>query len=464
MQASDSLPFDQQHHLPAERDAMADPVFEAMLNSGFLSLPSLPFTLDGADHSAFAADCPQPPGAAVQGLGVEHRPSLWESGSSDTKVAAFSLPTGSTLMHPASSRPAESPHTSSGGGVPRGSHRSAEEKAQAVQEKNRRAQKRFRDRQKEKMKTMEDQVKSLTKQVEQLRTSTNNMTSRNSILEKVLSLREEQLQTYQKDLKVFGTPADAPLQLLNPQKQSADGAAVCTDDPANKDQLVVKSRSANEVLAQWKGYVKELAVLLAEIEHADASTREELGNRVLRVISAAGQLCMYTALFTPLTSKKLCASLGDERQLMTMGNAVERWQPIVSSLELSGEQMDEVSKLLAIFTQREMQLLEERRQLTAAMQAATHADFSRGEMRPPVRDLVKLYDLSAALTGNLRDEHNTAVDFLGTLYKKVFTPMQLARIMVHSYPVYPDAMALATCIARGRTRQAAQVGNLLTAA
>lgn len=419
------------------RDLLTDVSLDALFNADFPLLDRIDAPATGTSH-------PLPAPAAPE---ASH---LWASGSgSEGNVPAVDVLKTSDALQPSSSGDQQPKQ----GGSSRRS-RSAEQKAQAVQEKNRRAQKRFRDRQKEKMRTMEDQVEALTKQLDQLRACSHKMTTRNGVLEKVLHLREEQLQVYQKDLQLFGEPADAPMKILGPQRNLAP-ALVPGEQPAPV------SKTAEEVLAQWKGYVKEMATLLVELELASGSARDEVSERILRVVCSAGQLCMLTALFTPLNIKKLCASVGEERQLAMMGDPVAFWQPVQSSLELTAQQVEEVCKMLAMFTHRQAQLLEERRQVTASMQEATRADFDNGELRGPMRDLVKVHELSAALTNNLRDEHNTAVEFVGGLYKKVLTPMQLARCMVHSYPVYPDALALATCIAAEHRKQPASGTKML---
>lgn len=80
--------------------------------------------------------------------------------------------------------------------------RTPEERAQAVLEKNRRAQKRFRERSKQRAKEVEVTMASLTEQVEKLTVENSTMKSRTTMLEKVVALRDEQIQQMQEEQKV----------------------------------------------------------------------------------------------------------------------------------------------------------------------------------------------------------------------------------------------------------------------
>lgn len=118
------------------------------------------------------------------------------------------------------------------------------------------------------------------------------------------------------------------------------------------------------------------------------------------------------------------------------------------SLELTKDQAAEVTKLRAMFVSRADRLLEERRTIAENMRQATHATLDGNELRSATRDVVRLHELTASLHTNLRDEHIAGMDFVATLFRKVLPPLPLARVLVHSYPLYPDAYALATCVAQ----------------
>lgn len=182
------------------------------------------------------------------------------------------------------------------------------------------------------MLTMEDSVSKLVEQVEQLSTENNNLAARNTVLEKVLSLREEQIQTYQQHQKVYdygsATPEFSPASKGN--KSLACGVPL---EVANGQDPIkaIQSKPVEEVTAQWKGYVKEMANLLIEYEHAQEGDKAELHTRICKLIGSAGQLCMLTAMFSPMHIKKMLAATAsnEERHLQTIGDPVGFWKPLM---------------------------------------------------------------------------------------------------------------------------------------
>lgn len=185
----------------------------------------------------------------------------------------------------------------------------------------------------EKMLNMEDSVSVLADQVKQLSTENTNLSARNSVLEKVLSLREEQIQTYQQHQKVYDYGATTP-DMMGKAKSMA--CAVPLEVATGQDPIkAIQSKSVEEVTAQWKGYVKEMANLLIEYEHADDAARPGLHTRICKLISSAGQLCMLTAMFSPVHIKKMLAATAssEERHLQTIGDPVGFWKPLMVRVE-----------------------------------------------------------------------------------------------------------------------------------
>jgi uncharacterized protein (UPF0335 family) len=297
---------------------------------------------------------------------------------------------------------------------------------------------------------MEDSVSTLADQVKQLAMENSNLQARNSVLEKVLSLRDEQIQQYQQTSQVYDLSSKvSDYRPTNSTKSLACGVpmeAVMQDDPVK----AIQSKSVEEITAQWKGYVKEMANLLVEYEHAPEATKPNLHAQICTLICSAGQLCMMTAMFSPVHIKKMLAAVAssEERHLQSIGDPVQFWKPLMDQLELTQQQVSEIVKLRAMFVARTNRLLEERRALTEDMRKATTADLNGNELRSATRDVVRLHELTTALHVNLREEHSAGFDLVATMFRKVFPAMGLARVLVHSYPLYPDAFALATCISQ----------------
>jgi hypothetical protein len=47
-------------------------------------------------------------------------------------------------------------------------------------------------------------------------------------------------------------------------------------------------------------------------------------------------------------------------------------------------------------------------------------------------------ECTAELKSNLQEEHLAGMEFIGTVFKTIFNPLQKARAIVQSYPFYPD--------------------------
>ncbi len=57
---------------------------------------------------------------------------------------------------------------------------------------------------------------------------------------------------------------------------------------------------------------------------------------------------------------------------------------------------------------------------------------------PPTAPLVQVNECTAELKANLQEEHLAGMEFIGTVFKTILSPLQKARAIVQSYPFYPD--------------------------
>ena len=56
-------------------------------------------------------------------------------------------------------------------------------------------------------------------------------------------------------------------------------------------------------------------------------------------------------------------------------------------------------------------------------------------------------ECTSELKANLQEEHLAGMEFIGTVFKTIFSPLQKARAIVQSYPFYPDVYQIATVLA-----------------
>ncbi len=323
--------------------------------------------------------------------------------------------------------------------------RTPEERAQAVLEKNRRAQKRFRERSKQRAKEVEDTLQSLTEQVEKLTVENSSMSARTAMLEKVVALRDEQIQQMQEEQKVFAFTHGMPAQITSPGCMPKEMQLL----PAGMVPSQPTTRSYDNFFTEYKSLVSAMIPLLAEHDMADdADKKRSVAQRLQTIATDAGCLCMMEAMRNPNNVKRLMAEEG-QHPTSKRSNQPSFWVDTVASLELTPQQVTEVQRLRAVFVAKAEALLAERRQLSEELRANSAADTSGNELRAMAGQVVRVHEVSKALTANLAQEHTAAMDFAALLFKKTLRPLALARVLVASFPVFPDALALSTAVVQG---------------
>jgi hypothetical protein len=51
---------------------------------------------------------------------------------------------------------------------------------------------------------------------------------------------------------------------------------------------------------------------------------------------------------------------------------------------------------------------------------------------------LQVNECTTELKANLQEEHLAGMEFIGTVFKTILSPLQKARAIVQSYPFYPD--------------------------
>lgn len=320
--------------------------------------------------------------------------------------------------------------------------RTPEQRAQAVLEKNRRAQKRFRERSKQRAKDMEDTLQSLTDQVAKLTTENSSMATRTAMLEKVVTLRDEQIQQLQQEQKIFAFA----------NTQHCDGGARCMPKELQLMPSGVTTRMPRpyeEVYAEFKSIVADMIPLLAEHDMAtnDDAARRMAASRLQALAADMGGLCMSEAMRNPGNIAQLMAEDGSATTTPRSEDGAF-WAKLVASLDLSAQQVDEIRRLRAVFVAKQDVLVKERQELGETMRAATGGNLQGSGLRKMACDVVRMHQVSEALAANLSQQHSASMDFAGIMLKKTLKPMALARVLTACYPAFPDALRLATEIAR----------------
>eukprot|EP00775_Hariotina_reticulata_P012515 gene12515-12649_t len=295
----------------------------------------------------------------------------------------------------------------------------AEKRHLALQEKNRRAQRRFRERQKAKIQDLHQQIEELTQKVGSLQTENAALHSRTSILEKVLDMRNEQIQVMQESKEitqqVYEQAEGPPLTLTAVSGQSI---SLTTD--------MLKALSPEQIYKIYQTYIKELSSRLVELNQ-DGCASEEITAQVEK-------------LTKEVTRKFIAVS---RQYLHNEEEAIDMWKSVVNSINLSDKQKLDIVQWKQLFMQKVESIVDERKKLNVQIQA--HLPQESFHTRNAIT-YIKTHEAVAKLRENLRAEHNVTIEFCAAVFKAVLNSFQMASLLVQAYPAVPDALAVASAV------------------
>jgi len=309
----------------------------------------------------------------------------------------------------------------------------AERRHLALQEKNRRAQRRFRERQKAKIQDLHKQIEELTAKVGNLQTENAALHSRTSILEKVLDMRNEQIQVMQESKEITQQVDDhldaPPLTLTAVSGQSISLTA---------DML--KALSPEQIYKIYQTYIKELSARLVELNKGTVVSPEAT-QQVEKLTKEVSFLLMRLSVVRPIETRKFIAV--SRQYLSTEQEAIDMWRDVVSSINLSKSQKLDIVQWKQLFMQKVEPIVEERKKLNVQIQS--HLPQESFHTRNAIT-YIKTHEAVAKLRENLRAEHNVTIEFCAAVFKGVLNSFQMASLLVQAYPAVPDALAVASAV------------------
>lgn len=305
----------------------------------------------------------------------------------------------------------------------------AERRHQALQEKNRRAQRRFRERQKTKIQELHKQIEELTSKVSNLQTENAALQSRTSILEKVLDMRNEQIQVMQESKEVPG--------LDESELQGMTGHLV------NLTPDVIKELSSDQIYKIYQTYVKELSLRLVEVNRCQDGSNTTLQQEVDQLCKDLCLIIMRLGVIKPLETRKFIVV---SRQYLgtTEAEVIEMWKQIMKNIDLSEQQKKDIVERKRMFLTKIDPIMEERKGLNVQIQAyLPHDTFHTKNALA----YIKAHEAVIKLRENLRAEQHVMMEFAMALFRGVFKPHQMATVLVQAYPAVPDALGIASAMA-----------------
>eukprot|EP00878_Enallax_costatus_P001368 GHUV01001517.1.p1 GENE.GHUV01001517.1~~GHUV01001517.1.p1 ORF type:complete len:589 (+),score=216.95 GHUV01001517.1:638-2404(+) len=309
----------------------------------------------------------------------------------------------------------------------------AEKRHLALQEKNRRAQRRFRERQKAKIQDLHQQIEELTQKVGGLQTENAALHSRTSILEKVLDMRNEQIQVMQESKEITQQVDEQtegpPLTLTAVSGQSI---SLTTD--------MLKALSPEQIYKIYQTYIKELSSRLVELNQEGCAS-DDITAQVEKLTKEVSFLLMRLSVVRPIETRKFIAV--SRQYLHNEEEAIDMWKSVVNSINLSEKQKLDIVQWKQLFMQKVEPIVDERKKLNVQIQA--HLPQESFHTRNAIT-YIKTHEAVAKLRENLRAEHNVTIEFCAAVFKGVLNSFQMASLLVQAYPAVPDALAVASAV------------------
>ncbi|DBA74401.1 TPA: hypothetical protein ACH3X1_011160 [Trebouxia sp. C0004] len=296
---------------------------------------------------------------------------------------------------------------------------------------------------------MAEQLAAMAAEMEQLKVDNSKMASRNTTLEKVLVFREGEIAELQDQNCI-----------LDAEPQAAPSTLSLTSTP--QPSLPVSSRMV-QIIQEYRNIVNVMASLLLRIDKEEMTS--EIADQMATSGRQSGQLAMRTAVLNPECIIVLMQVNMDQRhtQLESMlndrsSNTTEHWQKVTDTLDLEESQKRDILNLHTRFLQRLQDNREMRRNICLGLQQGTdkvkklHAVVAT-EAQKYVASMFEVHSEVQQLRDNLREQHRVWTEFYSTV-NGVFGPVQYCRLVVHSFPMWPDILAICTCLSNSESKHA----------
>lgn len=345
-------------------------------------------------------------------------------------------------------------------------------KKAALQEKNRKAQRRFRERQKQRVTELEDQVADLQGQLAALAAEkamsqaqvtavhhmlNNNEGANNSLESSHFDQFHEKLSPIAND--GLERSVCAPMHTLDEEitltLQSLIGSRKNVKE-IKIDNSQLKSVTPDDLAKLYSAYVIELAQVLVDAGPGGGASVP----RMHQLVEELSRLITHYSLLSPVNTKVFASGRvdgGDEGK-QTDEELQRRLLQIVGALELSTEQKALLIKMRGIYIAKHQAIVAKKSSALSQLQLVQPENAVLVSDHAVTSSWLSAHQHIQALREALRDEHLLSMNFIFSIKAKVFSPMQMAKLMIHSHPWTPDFLALATHIG---TRSTAEISRVV---
>ncbi|CAL5224700.1 g7427 [Coccomyxa viridis] len=305
-------------------------------------------------------------------------------------------------------------------------------------EKNRTAQKRYRERQKEKMHDFERQVEELSSRVSTLMREKANLESRNSLLERVVQLKDSS----------ESAPPQGSLDMCAEEMALCSSIADFRNSMYNFEEpwsaVDVRGVTDKILMQLFDAYPKELMQCMLDVSSQTAE--DPSYQRIVHLVKALGNMVLQLTMQEP----KRVAELTCEFKKQIPPDAATLWIKCLEAVSLSKSQRQRIVELRSNLFKRISSILERRRVILQHLEESMPKDTTNiTSLHNVHKDCYhKALEASEELRESLELEHKAVGSFIAAWYAgDVLTPMQRARTAIECYPYHPDVFSIVDCIA-----------------
>uniref|UniRef100_A0A061SCG9 BZIP domain-containing protein n=1 Tax=Tetraselmis sp. GSL018 TaxID=582737 RepID=A0A061SCG9_9CHLO len=321
----------------------------------------------------------------------------------------------------------------SGGGKPKNAK---------LQEKNRLAQRRFRERQKLRVSSLQQQIDELTDTVKKLTVTKHDLDTRNSLLESVLTVKDEQLrvmrergQVMSQKIKEVGGSNSGTITIYGPDQQQI-AVVLATERLADDSRLIL---ALSDMLNLYVKQLRQCVELVKEGRGGDLA-----GKKLEQVVSGLFQQFDVVQKEGPSSLLKWLVSHYDEHSKKREGNQSEEqlYDGIVELIKLTPEQAAQMWDLYQTYLSNLREVLQER----IRIQGLTSTNISELTGMYSVKranDFLHSQEAVAMYKDGLLRQQNLLFDLVRTVFRGVLSPLQSAETILGVQPLICDAIQLA---------------------
>ncbi|KAK9904958.1 hypothetical protein WJX75_006442 [Coccomyxa subellipsoidea] len=320
-------------------------------------------------------------------------------------------------------------------------------------EKNRTAQKRYRERQKEKMHDFEKQVEQLSEQVTMLMREKASLETRNSLLERVVQLKDEQQQHTEYGQEGARSPEELALC-----RALADfhNLVRIRDPPIRAEDI--SSSDHTFVLQLYNAYANELMQCMLSAFADDPSS--EGFQRMEQLVRGHQNAVLQLTRQDPKQMTKLTKELKKRQP----PSGQELWRKCVDVMKLDKEQKRRLVGLRNDLFERMESIIEHRRRIISHLEASMPTRDSVCAGPAHHQAFSTALQASDELKESLELEHKEVSQFVSAFHASdILTPLQAARATIEAYPYMQDVFGIVETIAaeEGEQSQGSFMASLM---